>query len=317
LASYKWDGIKWIPYPATLVDAPLDGNLYERQSGTWGLDPIQTDAPNTGSFYSRRSLTWTADPIQSDAPNDANTYGRKGLAWSNIGTTFALTTYVNTGDANTLASAKTYADGEAVPIGGIIMFGGPSPPANFLNCDGTIYNIATYPKLAAIISNRYGGNGTTTFAVPNYNGGNFAIGGAPGGIGGSPTVSLAPTHMPSHAHNIPAHYHTASSPLHAHGDSGHAHAASQDAHNHIFTGSPGYGFGANAPPSPLVNQGTTITNTVQPNVYVAVNYANITGTAVSVTVDPHPAFATDYQGSGTAFGIYPPYLQSNFIIRYQ
>ena len=62
---------------------------------------------------------------------------------------------------------------EDTPIGHIISFMGTKAPDHYLICDGSEYNIADYKKLADFINdqfgsyNYFGGNGTTTFAVPD------------------------------------------------------------------------------------------------------------------------------------------------------
>lgn len=62
------------------------------------------------------------------------------------------------------------------PVGAVIMMSGNEAPKHYLKCDGTVYNIADYPELAAFYArsqgscNFYGGNGTTTFAVPDLRG---------------------------------------------------------------------------------------------------------------------------------------------------
>ena len=62
------------------------------------------------------------------------------------------------------------------PVGTIISVMGVNAPANYLKCDGTVYNISDYPELAAYFGqqfsmiNKFGGNGTTTFAVPDLRG---------------------------------------------------------------------------------------------------------------------------------------------------
>lgn len=62
------------------------------------------------------------------------------------------------------------------PIGTVISVMGTTAPLNYLACDGTVYNISDYPELAAYFnaqfgtSNHFGGNGTTTFAVPDLRG---------------------------------------------------------------------------------------------------------------------------------------------------
>lgn len=43
-------------------------------------------------------------------------------------------------------------------------------PAGWLLCDGSILNVSEYPELADVLGSKYGGNGTTTFAVPDMRG---------------------------------------------------------------------------------------------------------------------------------------------------
>ena len=62
------------------------------------------------------------------------------------------------------------------PIGTIISLMGKTAPKHYLKCDGTIYNIVDYQELADYFedefgtNNYFGGNGTTTFAVPDLRG---------------------------------------------------------------------------------------------------------------------------------------------------
>ena len=66
--------------------------------------------------------------------------------------------------------------GGFAPIGTIIAFMGTTAPQDYLACDGTVHNIADYPRLAQFFTdqfgsaNYFGGNGTTTFAVPDLRG---------------------------------------------------------------------------------------------------------------------------------------------------
>ncbi len=59
------------------------------------------------------------------------------------------------------------------PIGTIISYMGLTAPQDYLACDGTAYHIADYPELAAFFKeqfgsvNHFGGDGETTFAVPD------------------------------------------------------------------------------------------------------------------------------------------------------
>lgn len=62
------------------------------------------------------------------------------------------------------------------PIGTIISYMGKTAPRHYLACDGTTYNIADYPLLADHFKrefgsvNYFGGDGTTTFVVPDLRG---------------------------------------------------------------------------------------------------------------------------------------------------
>lgn len=55
-----------------------------------------------------------------------------------------------------------------VPIGGIIAFGGTTPPAGYLLCNGAAISRTTYAALFSVIGTTYGaGDGSTTFNIPN------------------------------------------------------------------------------------------------------------------------------------------------------
>lgn len=66
--------------------------------------------------------------------------------------------------------------GGFAPIGTIISYMGVSAPQDYLICDGQIYDIADYSDLADFFEsqfgskNNFGGDGTTTFAVPDLRG---------------------------------------------------------------------------------------------------------------------------------------------------
>ena len=66
--------------------------------------------------------------------------------------------------------------GGYAPIGTIISYMGTTAPQDYLACDGTTYNIADYQQLATFFatqfgsSNFFGGDGVTTFKVPDLRG---------------------------------------------------------------------------------------------------------------------------------------------------
>lgn len=97
-------------------------------------------------------------------------------------------------------------------IAEIRMFAGNFAPRGWAFCNGQIISIAQNTALFSLLGTTYGGNGQTTFALPNL------ISTVPLGNGngpglsqyvlgeqtGSPTVTLLSTEMPSHSHGGPA-----------------------------------------------------------------------------------------------------------------
>lgn len=89
-------------------------------------------------------------------------------------------------------------------------------PVGWLRCNGTIYPVAEYTALFAVIWNRFGGNGNTTFAVPDLSGtAAMGVGHGPGlmdrqwgDYGGYPLTSLQEGHNPSHRHTMTSGYGT-------------------------------------------------------------------------------------------------------------
>ena len=57
-----------------------------------------------------------------------------------------------------------------LPIGFLGYLPYSAVPAGWLVCDGTVYNVADYPELAAKLGSTYGGDGAATFAVPDDRG---------------------------------------------------------------------------------------------------------------------------------------------------
>jgi Microcystin-dependent protein len=88
-------------------------------------------------------------------------------------------------------------------VGEIRMFGGNFAPAGWLFCDGSLVSIAEYETLFQLIGTTYGGDGETTFAVPDlrgrlplHQGGGFIL----GETGGVEDVTLTVNQIPAHGH---------------------------------------------------------------------------------------------------------------------
>jgi microcystin-dependent protein len=93
-------------------------------------------------------------------------------------------------------------------IGEIRNFAGTYAPNNWLFCEGQVLPLAQNTALFSIIGTTYGGNGTSNFAIPDLRG-SVPIGQGQGpGLtsrqlgetGGSATVALTATDMPTHTH---------------------------------------------------------------------------------------------------------------------
>jgi microcystin-dependent protein len=96
---------------------------------------------------------------------------------------------------------------DAPYIGELRLFSGPVPDG-WAPCDGTLLGIASNQALFALIGTSYGGDGRTTFALPDLRG-RVAIGygtAAPlsaypiGTNGGAAAVVLSRDQMPAHGH---------------------------------------------------------------------------------------------------------------------
>lgn len=160
-------------------------------------------------------------------------------------------------------------------LGVIKIFGFNYTPQGWLPCNGQLLNINQNAALFSLLGTTYGGNGTTTFAIPDLRG-RVAIGmgqgtGQPnyayGQTGGTANVTLTTANMPAHTHNFA---------LNAYSDLGN-------------TGDP-----AGASPA---NTGSLDTE------------YRTSGTSVAMANQ-----STGAAGSNQSFGIMPPYLALNYCI---
>ncbi len=83
-------------------------------------------------------------------------------------------------------------------------------PVGFALCDGQLLQINQYPALFSLLGTFYGGNGTSTFALPNLQGrvpigfgqGTGLTNRSLGEAAGSDTVTLTAGEMPAHLHTV-------------------------------------------------------------------------------------------------------------------
>lgn len=95
-------------------------------------------------------------------------------------------------------------------IGTIMLFAGNFAPRGWRICDGSILPIAQHQALFAVIGPTYGGDGRSTFALPDLRGRvPVGFGSGPGlspvalgAHGGSESVSLQQHQLPPHTHMV-------------------------------------------------------------------------------------------------------------------
>ncbi|PQJ09099.1 phage tail protein [Flavipsychrobacter stenotrophus] len=95
-------------------------------------------------------------------------------------------------------------------LGSIQYFSFDYAPVGYLQCIGQPLQVAQYQGLYSLMADLYGGNGTTTFNLPDYrgraivgagtlkSGQNYAI----GALGGAETASITAASLPLHSHLI-------------------------------------------------------------------------------------------------------------------
>jgi microcystin-dependent protein len=91
-------------------------------------------------------------------------------------------------------------------LGEIQMYAGTNLPGGWLPCDGRLMQVAGSPSLFGVISNWYGGDGVTTFALPDLRG-RVPVGstnGQPGAAYGAEQTVLTVANLPPHTHPVPA-----------------------------------------------------------------------------------------------------------------
>lgn len=97
-------------------------------------------------------------------------------------------------------------------LGEIRIFSGNYAPADWALCQGQLLNISAYSLLFSLLGTRYGGDGITTFGLPDLRS-RVAVGAgqgtnmsaySQGQTGGTETVSLQTNNLPAHTHAVPA-----------------------------------------------------------------------------------------------------------------
>jgi microcystin-dependent protein len=293
-------------------------------NGIIGKSTIQPD------FYQNKPISASMDPADIFLLLKGNgTFARVQAAnvSASVSGTLTLANPSQSGMLHqTTGNASDYCGGDnqfhplasAVPTGTVLDFAGATIPASYLLCDGTVYPIATYPALGALLTNKYGGDGTTTFAVPDCRG-RTAIGtGTGSGLtartlaakGGAESIVLAVGHLPSHTHGMD-HYHNIAAGQFSHnhtaGDSGHQHQTVSALGNYSFQD------GSHAV---SLNQHVTADNTLTGYASIGIGTSTLPAGSTVSAAGTNGAYAnTGATGSGTAVGLMQPFIVFNKVIK--
>ena len=114
--------------------------------------------------------------------------------------------------AGFLGATKSNAQASEPLLGQIIPVAFNFAPRGWAQCNGQLLPIAQNSALFSLLGTQFGGNGTTTFALPDLRGrtiigpgqGTGTINATVGLSGGSETTTLTAQNLPAHTHSIPA-----------------------------------------------------------------------------------------------------------------
>jgi microcystin-dependent protein len=301
-----------------LEEAGLNPDQYVWRDGSrpftaviTGVTPDAT-ADNTTlptAFWTRRRVQEGVASLQAGAPATLNNFVRVATALGN--------------DPNFAATLRRELNVMAVPIGGIIGWADATLPANFMPCDGAIYNVVDAPLLAAKLRGRHGGDGLATFGVPNLLDRTIVGAGHSWGlaaVGGAASHILSEHEMAHHAHGVhdPQHLHGLGDPSHAHGfhDPGHGHGDPGHAHN-----VPGIGLGpgVNIQPGAGFGQVNTVgTHGAGTGLHAGGTGAWIAASGTGQAIHHHPTGVLIHGAGGNgAHNNMPPFMALFFIIRFE
>lgn len=230
------------------------------------------------------------------------------------------------------------------PVGTLLPYLGSVAPDGYIMADGVpALRVGATSRLYEVIQDTYpGGNGTTTFGIPNMRG-RVPVGrnaaeaefDVLGETGGFKTVTLTQAQMPVHVHGITDPTHNHGQTTHAHGNDAHDHGATSDDnetgnHQHrstdfgqptmvIETGAGPFGWGSGSRWHTFDVGHTSLTSwsgshnhdiwtDVHPaGVNIHGNYANIQAAGTGVTVNQ--------AGTSEAHTNLQPYLVVNYIVK--
>jgi hypothetical protein len=144
--------------PHVRLVAEIVGAVVLLSAGAASADAVIPAATSTTVHACENSKTGALSvQLHSSCPS-----GTKSISWNvagPAGTTGILGTSTNT--------ATTGSDGAQCTLGEVILTAGTTAEGSTIPADGQLLSISSNTALYSLLGTRYGGNGTTTFALPN------------------------------------------------------------------------------------------------------------------------------------------------------
>jgi len=200
-----------------------------------------------------------------------------------------------------------------ISSGSIQMFAGSVAPNGWLICNGSTVSRSDYSNLFKVIGTIYGvGNSNTTFTLPDMRGR------CPIGVGtgasltartlgsnvGAETATLAQVNLPSHTHTASVGTQSAN----------HTHTGTSGGHSSNHTHSYGTPIGTTGAQVGIIDSLTASSSGTPQTGGNSVGHTHATTFGTGSATHTH-SVTNSNTGSGTAFGIMPPSIVVNFIIK--
>ena len=189
-------------------------------------------------------------------------------------------------------------------------------PVGWAKCDGQLLSISQNTALFALLGTTYGGNGQTTFALPDFRGRTMVHQGQGPGLsdrvqgeqGGTESHTLTITEMPAHSHGGGLHSHSIPSLGVSIGASSGAATQATAAGNVLATAALAPGGNGNGNNNSKV---TTIYNAGPADVTLGAGSATVAGATGNASG------GSLVEGGGQPHPTMPPFLAANCIIAVQ
>jgi len=204
-----------------------------------------------------------------------------------------------------------------LPVSTILLFAGSSIPINWLICDGSTLLINDYQDLFNSIGIIYGGDGLTTFMVPDFRGkiglgsnnNNYSL----GSIGGEEKHNLTIDELPQHHHtgltvNAGQHNHTGNTSI----VPDHIHTSNSTNYGLIRRSDGGNNTASNLNLNQNINSPDILNEPLNLDIYPAGSHSH----TVNNDGEHYHSFTTDDTGSSIGHNIMQPYLVINYLIKY-